>query len=107
MLAASCSRTDKLYWLADALESMVLGWTAEPSSSPGKPGIPAPEFCALGIGMFASLVRAVAGSAVIVSASRIALMFFIFFIVPTSIVAFPYPANVRSSSAFQTYTNLT
>jgi hypothetical protein len=60
-----------------------------PASLPAKPGIPTPEFCALGIVTFALLVRAKAGSAVIVSATTIPLTIVFVFMVPTSQFALP------------------
>jgi hypothetical protein len=107
ILAASCSRTDKLCGLIAALEpSPDPGWTEAPSSSPGRPGIPAPEFCVLGIEISGALVRAITGSAVMVSANMIALIIFIFVVMATSVAASPLPRNVPTPSAFRRYTNL-
>jgi hypothetical protein len=91
MLAASCSRTHRLDGLIVALEpTTALGWTAGPASSPGRPAIPTPESCALGIKTFDALVRAIAGSVVMLSANMIALIIFIFFIMVTSVATPPF-----------------
>src|ERR1700751_894926 len=94
ILAASRSRTDELCGgLAAPKPTANPGWTAAPSSSPGRLGIPAPEFCALGIEMSCVLARVIVGSAVMVSANMIALIIFILVIVATSVAASPLPAK--------------